>query len=156
MCDGGEHITKAEIAELGRKLAPLIGVQLQVLRLPRLILTAFEPSQIGTIIGALMDACIPELASLLQDQNVDLSRVGLSKHEGILGDREGYPDYRHDSGKRLELKLLYRGPRRCGDEDAPDTTRTFRSPHAESYGQERQSKDRCADGPSVRITSASR
>ena len=110
MCDAGEHITKAEIAELGRKLAPLIGVQLQVLRLPRSILAAFEPSQIGTIIGALMDACIPELASLLRDQNVDLSKVGLSKHQGILGDREGYPDYRHDSGKRLELKLLYRDP----------------------------------------------
>ena len=57
-----------------------------------------------------MDACIPELPVLLQDQHIYLSHLGLSKHEGILGEREGYPDYRHDSGKRLELKLLYRDP----------------------------------------------
>lgn len=24
-----------------------------------------------------------------------------------MGEREGYPDYKHSSGKRLELKLLY-------------------------------------------------
>ena len=58
-----------------------------------------------------MDACIPELPSLLaHKEQSSLAGVGLSKHEGILGDREGYPDYRHDSGKRLELKLLYKDP----------------------------------------------
>ena len=31
----------------------------------------------------------------------------LTKNEGILGDREGYPDYINTSGKRLELKLLF-------------------------------------------------
>ena len=46
-----------------------------------------------------MDALIPHLP--------DMPGVGLEKHEGILGDREGYPDYKHSSGRRLELKLLY-------------------------------------------------
>ena len=42
---------------------------------------------------------------------VDFDAIGLSKHEGVIGEREGYPDYRHRSGKRLELKLLYRDPK---------------------------------------------
>ena len=46
-----------------------------------------------------MDALIPHLD--------DIPRVGLVKHEGLIGDREGYPDYKHTSGFRLELKLLY-------------------------------------------------
>ena len=106
-----EHITNAEIEELAEHLEVLKGVQLKVLQLPRAALSAFEPSQIGTIVGALMDACIPELPSILEHGGADLSKVGLSKHEGIHGDREGYPDYHHDSGKRLELKLLYKDPK---------------------------------------------
>lgn len=105
-----EHITNAEIAELAERLKALKGVQLKVLQLPRTVLSAFEPSQIGTIVGTLMDACIPELPSLLEHGGSGLSEIGLSKHEGSLGDREGYPDYRHDSGMRLELKLLYKDP----------------------------------------------
>ena len=105
-----EHITNAEIEELAEYLGALRGVQLKVLQLPRVALSAFEPSQIGTIVGDLMDACIPELPSILEHEGTDLSKVGLSKHEGIHGDREGYPDYRHDSGMRLELKLLYKDP----------------------------------------------
>jgi hypothetical protein len=46
-----------------------------------------------------MDALIPHL--------VDIPQVGLRKHAGVLGEREGYPDYKHDSGHRAELKLLY-------------------------------------------------
>ena len=110
MTDANEHVIDALFADLNRRLALLIGVQLEVLRLPRSILMAFEPSQIGTVVGVLMDACIPELPGLLKDQDIDLSMLGLSKHEGILGDREGYPDYHHDSGARLELKLLYKDP----------------------------------------------
>ena len=106
----GEHITSAELAELADSLNGLVGVQLSLLRLPRPVLRAFEPSQVGTIIGTLMDACIPELPNLLENENPEVGNVGLTKHEGILGDREGYPDYRHNSGKRLELKLLYRDP----------------------------------------------
>jgi hypothetical protein len=102
-------ITPEEIEQLREALQPLIGVQFDVLKIPKDILVAFEPSQIGTVVGTLMDACIPQLAEILPE-NALLRRIGLTKHEGILGDREGYPDYRHGSGKRLELKLLYVDP----------------------------------------------
>ena len=106
----GEHITDAELDELAQALQELKRVQLRMLQLPREVLKAFEPSQIGTIIGTLMDASIPELPNLLEHERPELGNVGLYKHEGILGEREGYPDYRHSSGKRLELKLLYKDP----------------------------------------------
>lgn len=103
------RVTDAEIAALARQLRGLIGIRLDVLQLPRSVLRAFEPSQVGTIIGALMDACIPELPTLLRGRGGD-SAGGIAKHEGTLGEREGYPDYRHETGLRLELKLLYRDP----------------------------------------------
>jgi hypothetical protein len=104
-------ITEAELDELRRSLAPLVGVQFEVLKLPKDILAGFEPSQIGTIVGALMDACIPQLEKILTGDHALLEALGLAKHEGILKDREGYPDYLHEpSGKRLELKLLYVDP----------------------------------------------
>lgn len=99
-------ISADEITELKKALHPLIGVQFSVLSLPKEILKGFEPSQIGTIIGTLMDACIPQLP-LIPTTTGSLPNVGIRKHEGILGEREGYPDYIHESGKRLELKLLY-------------------------------------------------
>lgn len=98
-------ISNEEIEEMKATLLPLIGVQFNVLSIPKEILKAFEPSQIGTIVGSLMDACIPQL-SILTDSDI-FNSVGLSKNEGILGEREGYPDYIHTSGKRLELKLLF-------------------------------------------------
>ncbi len=104
-----DKLTEEEIKELQDSLFPLIGVQFDILRLPRQALIEFEPSQVGTIVGALMDACIPQLPEIIKD-NKALEKVGLSKHEGILGDREGYPDYHHSSGKRIELKLLYVDP----------------------------------------------
>jgi hypothetical protein len=93
------RITESELAALQEALHPLIGVQFKSLSLPKVAMQAFEPSQIGTIVGSLMDALIPHLT--------DIPQVGLHKHAGILGDREGYPDYKHDSGLRAELKLLY-------------------------------------------------
>ena len=98
-------VSEGEITELTRILSPLVGVQFSLLSLPKEILLGFEPSQIGTIVGSLMDACIPQLASI--PTTTPLPHLGLHKHEGILGEREGYPDYLHDSGYRLELKLLY-------------------------------------------------
>lgn len=98
MAKPGE-ITNEELVALARELHPLIGVQVDALSLPVEALRGFEPSQIGTLVGALFDACIPVLPQIPE--------VGITKHEGILGDREGYPDYLHRSGKRLELKLLY-------------------------------------------------
>jgi hypothetical protein len=103
------EISNQELEALDAKLSPLKGLPVEVLRLPRGILKGFEPSQIGSMVGALMDACIPQLSVLLPD-NEALAEVGLSKAAGLLGDREGYPDYVHDSGKRLELKLAYVDP----------------------------------------------
>jgi hypothetical protein len=91
-------------------LAPLVGVQLDLLRIPKAALLGFEPSQIGTIAGALLDASLPQLELLLPDDDL-LAEVGLLKAPGLLGDREGYPDYEHTSGVRLELKLLYVDPK---------------------------------------------
>ena len=107
MADG--RIRAAEIADLERRLATLVGVRLDLLRLPRAVLHAFEPSQIGTIVGTLMDACIPQLPALLCGQGLR-DAGGIARHQGVVGEREGYPDYRHESGKRLELKLLYKDP----------------------------------------------
>ncbi len=95
----GMGISGSQLAELRRQLSPLIGTQFDTLMLPMAVLGAFEPSQIGTIVGSLMDALIPHLDSIPQ--------VGLRKHAGVLGEREGYPDYIHVSGMRVELKLLY-------------------------------------------------
>ena len=92
------RISSDDLAELKEQLKPLIGQRFRSLCLPIVAIAAFEPSQIGTIVGTLMDALIPHL---------DIKGLGLEKHEGILGEREGYPDYKHESGKRLELKLLY-------------------------------------------------
>lgn len=102
-------ISEERICSVRASLQPLIGIQLPVLRLPKNSLIGFEPSQIGTIIGTLMDACIPQLSEILPNSNL-LNAVGLSKYAGILGDREAYPDYQHVSGTRLELKLLYVDP----------------------------------------------
>ena len=93
------RITPGELSRLRTELQPLIGMQFKQLSLPKVAMKAFEPSQIGTIVGTLMDALIPHLP--------DIPTVGLTKHEGTIGEREGYPDYKHTSGFRLELKLLY-------------------------------------------------
>lgn len=64
------------------------------------------------MVGALMDACIPQLPSIVKPEDRQkLREVGLQKHAGILKDREGYPDYQHSSGLRAELKLIYVDPK---------------------------------------------
>lgn len=98
-------VSTEDIAHIKTALQPLIGAQFNILSIPKEILLAFEPSQIGTIIGSLMDACIPQLSKITESNTFD--SVGLRKNDGILGEREGYPDYLHTSGKRLELKLLF-------------------------------------------------
>ncbi len=92
-------ITRCQLALLRKAVRPLIGTQFKSLTLPKVAMEAFEPSQIGTIVGSLMDALIPHLS--------DIPNVGLLKHAGILGEREGYPDYQHKLGIRAELKLIY-------------------------------------------------
>jgi hypothetical protein len=91
-------ISIAEIADLSDQLKNLLGTQFNSLALPLAALEAFEPSQVGTIVGTLMDALIPHLP------NAD--EIGLKKAPGVLGEREGYPDYTHGQF-RLELKLIY-------------------------------------------------
>jgi len=93
-----KKISIKEIDDFKVVMRPLIGTRINCLKLPLEALKTIEPSQIGTVVGALMDAMIPYL---------DIPGIGIQKHEGILGDREGYPDYKHQSGKRLELKLLF-------------------------------------------------
>lgn len=102
-------ISPAELADFQKALRPLIGVQLQTLAVPKVVLSEFEPSQVGTIVGTLVDACLPHLDQLLPEHE-GLDAVGLSKAPGILKDREGYPDFEHVSGVRAELKLLYLDP----------------------------------------------
>jgi len=95
-----ERISPGKLEELREAVLPLVGVQFKSLLLPALALTDIEPSQVVTSVGTLMDALIPHLDGVAD--------VGLTKHEGTLGDREGYPDYRHDSlGLRVELKLIF-------------------------------------------------
>lgn len=108
----------------------LIDIQLPILQIPKLALESFEPSQIGTITGTLMDACIPQLDVIIKDEDPgapkDTERFvhGLTKADGILGEREGYPDYEHGpSGLRAELKLLYVNPPKNITMKAPPTPR---------------------------------
>lgn len=102
-------ISEEEVLGITQRVSPLIGIQLDLLRIPERILIGFEPSQIGTIVGTLMDAYIHQL-DLIIPSGHPASTVGLFKHEGILGEREGYPDYKFQDETRVELKLLYIDP----------------------------------------------
>ncbi|MBD0385412.1 MAG: hypothetical protein ICV54_02490 [Nostoc sp. C3-bin3] len=55
------RISSDDLAELKEQLKPLIGQRFRSLSLPIVAIAAFEPSQIGTIVGSLMDALIPHL-----------------------------------------------------------------------------------------------
>ena len=68
------RITNVEIDILTAQMQGLIGVQFDSLTLPAVGLLAFEPSQVGTIVGTLMDALIPHLP------NAD--KIGLKKAPG--------------------------------------------------------------------------
>jgi hypothetical protein len=87
-------------------LKSLIGVQLDIIHLHKSTLLEFEPSQIGTIVGTLVDGCIPTLDKLYSSIN----GLGLRRASKTVGEREGYPDFDHISGARLELKTLYVPP----------------------------------------------
>lgn len=100
-------VDEERMSDLRNRLADvLIGVDFgRLLSIPISVLPAFEPSQVGTISGALLDASIPELKSIIDDDRFE--RLGIRRAPGQLGEREAYPDYVHDDGWRLELKLLY-------------------------------------------------
>lgn len=103
------NLNSKKVETLRQKLEVLRGTSIRILSIPKEALQAFEPSQIGTLVGALMDACIPHLSKVLDDPE-KFENLGLSRSPGILKDREGYPDYLHRSGIRLELKLIYVEP----------------------------------------------
>ena len=79
------------------------------LSIPDRALQGFEPSQIAVIVNTLLDGILPQIELLTTDpRNAEkLKYIGLSKAPGEVGEREGYPDYVHISGKRIELKGLF-------------------------------------------------
>jgi hypothetical protein len=99
-------ISASRLDKLSRDLTSLVGAQLEIVQLPRAVLAGFEPSQVGTIVGTLVDACVPALEVIFPA----LGSLGLAKAPGVLGEREGYPDFLHRTGFRLELKMLYVEP----------------------------------------------
>ena len=96
----GPITTEHALQALTDALQPLCGVQVKYLQLPTDLALQIEPSQVGTIVGTLTDLLLPRIAL---EQG-----IGLTKAAGILGDREGYPDFIHDSGYRVELKGAFR------------------------------------------------
>jgi len=104
-----EEITQDELEDLRKIFAPLIGLKIDWLSLPDQALLGFEPSQIAVIVNTLIDGILPqiELLATNEDNREKLSKIGLKKAPGILGERESYPDYIHISGKRVELKGLF-------------------------------------------------
>lgn len=95
----GTILNPNTLQKLKEALKPLIGAEISYLKIPVEAASKFEPSQIGTIVGTLTDAVLPYIA--LE------KKVGLIKSIGILGEREGYPDFIHEAGYRLELKGLF-------------------------------------------------
>lgn len=59
-----KEIIRQELDELEKILRPLIGAQIDALSLPIEALHGFEPSQIGTLVGTLLDACLPTLPQI--------------------------------------------------------------------------------------------
>ena len=102
-------ITPLELESLRKVFQPLIGLKINWLSIPNKALPGFEPGQIAVIVNTLLDAILPQIEHLATDaENAKRLRgIGLSKAPGIIGQREGYPDYVHASGKRVELKGLF-------------------------------------------------
>ena len=102
-------ITPPELESLRKVFQPLIGLKVNWLSIPHHALPGFEPSQVAVIVNTLLDAILPQIEHLATDEEnaKHLRGIGLSKAPGLIGQREGYPDYVHASGKRVELKGLF-------------------------------------------------
>jgi len=102
-------ITPLELESLRQVFQPLIGLKINWLSIPHHALPGFEPSQVAVIVNTLLDAILPQIEHLATDEEnaKHLRGIGLSKAPGLIGQREGYPDYVHASGKRVELKGLF-------------------------------------------------
>lgn len=91
------------LSELEAALQPLCGVTVDHLKLPLELGEEIEPSQIGTIVGTLTDLLLPRIAL---EKGIGLKKA--VSFDGTLGEREGYPDFQHDAGYRVELKGAFR------------------------------------------------
>ncbi len=102
-------ITPIELDALQKAFQPMVGLKITWLSIPNQALPGFEPSQIAVIVNTLLDAILPQIEHLATDEEnaKRLRGIRLSKSPGIIGQREGYPDYVHVSGKRVELKGLF-------------------------------------------------
>lgn len=102
-------ITEDELKELYDAILPLLNMKIDWLSIPDDALEGFEPSQVAVIVNTLLDGILPQIELLAIDEanKEKLKNIGLSKAPGILGQREGYPDYVHITGKRVELKGLF-------------------------------------------------
>lgn len=97
-------ITNPEaLSNLENALKPLCGTTVDYLKLPVEMGLEIEPSQIGTIVGTLTDLLLPRIAL---DRGIGLKKA--VSFEGLLGQREGYPDFEHEAGYRIELKGAFR------------------------------------------------
>ena len=104
-----ENISERDLSALRASFLPLIGLRVSWLSIPDAALVGFEPSQLAVIVNTLLDAALPQIERLATDPEnaAKLRGIGLSKFPTIIGQREGYPDYVHVSGKRVELKGLF-------------------------------------------------
>lgn len=91
------------LEKLEAALEPLCGTMVDYLKLPVELGLEIEPSQIGTIVGTLTDLLLPRIAL---EKGIGLTKA--ASFDGLLGHREGYPDFQHDAGYRLELKGAFR------------------------------------------------
>lgn len=103
-----QRIDSNKLEEFIEDIKDLIHTQLEIISLPQQVLQDFEPSQVGTIMGSLMDACLPNLSHIPTSHPNNLN-TNLTKYAGETGARESYPDYKHSSGLRIELKLVFKG-----------------------------------------------
>lgn len=109
MTDSQKEISQEELQSLVEEFKPLIGLKVDWLSIPTTALGGFEPSQVAVIINTLLDAALPQiqLLSTSPENEEKLKHIGLAKAPREIGQREGYPDYIHKSGKRVELKGLF-------------------------------------------------
>jgi hypothetical protein len=104
------RITDEQLAELKSDLSALVGLKVDWLSIPLAAIYGFEPSQLAVMVNTLMDGALPQVTLLDPDDPATaerLKQLGLTKAPRDIGEREGYPDYVHVSGRRVELKGLF-------------------------------------------------
>src|SRR5262245_16905200 len=102
-------ISAAEIEKLRIAFLPLLGLKINWFSVPKEALGGFEPSQLAVISNTILDAALPQIEQLSEDpENAEkLKQIQITKAPREFGQREGYPDFVHASGMRVELKGLF-------------------------------------------------